>query len=45
MAVVYLSYQNDDEKQFAYATELIEEPLYSSDKAAQQPVFSPDGKR
>ncbi len=37
--------KNDDEKQFAYATELIEEPLYSSDKAAQQPVFSPDGKK
>lgn len=37
--------KNDDEKQFAYATELVEEPLYSSDKAAQQPEFSPDGKK
>ena len=37
--------KSDDEKQFAYATELIEEPLYSSDKAAQQPEFSPDGKK
>ncbi len=37
--------KNDNEKQFAYATELVEEPLYSSDKASQQPVFSPDGKK
>lgn len=37
--------KNEDEKQFAYATEIIEEPLYSSDKPAQQPVFSPDGKK
>ncbi len=37
--------KNDDEKQFAYATEIEETPLYSSDKAAQQPLFSPDGKK
>lgn len=37
--------KNPDEKQFAYATEIVEEPLYSSDKAAQQPEFSPDGKK
>ena len=37
--------KNDKEKQFAYATELVEEPLYTSEKAAQQPVFSPDGKK
>lgn len=33
------------EKQFAYATDLVEEPLYSSELTAQQPVFSPDGKK
>ncbi len=37
--------KNDKEKQFTYSTELVEEPLYSSDKASQQPVFSPDGKK
>lgn len=36
---------NDDEKQFAYATDLVEKPLYSSDKAAQWPDYSPDGKK
>lgn len=37
--------KNDDEKQFAYATEIEETPLYSSDKPSQQPLFSPDGKK
>ncbi|MDE6300479.1 MAG: PDZ domain-containing protein [Muribaculaceae bacterium] len=37
--------KNPDEKHFAYATEIVETPLYSSDKAAQQPAFSPDGKK
>lgn len=37
--------KNPDEKHFAYSTEIVETPLYSSDKAAQQPVFSPDGKK
>ena len=36
---------NDDEKQFAYASDIIEEPLYSCATSAQQPVFSPDGKK
>lgn len=36
---------NDSEKQFAYASDIIEEPLYSCAIAAQQPVFSPDGKK
>lgn len=36
---------NPDEKQFAYSTELNEELLYRGEKAAQQPVFSPDGKK
>lgn len=35
----------DSEKQFAYATDILEEPLYRSEKTAQQPVFSPDGKK
>lgn len=37
--------QNPDEKQFAYATEIVEEPLYKCATAAQQPVFSPDGNK
>ena len=36
---------NKDEKQFAYATDIVEEPLYSSDHAAQWPAFSPDGTK
>lgn len=36
---------NPDEKEFAYATEIEEKPLYSSETPAQQPVFSPDGKK
>jgi len=37
--------KNPDEKQFAYATEIVEEPLYKCATAAQQPVYSPDGKK
>ena len=37
--------KNDDEKAFAYASEIVEEPLYRSEKTAQQPLFSPDGKK
>ncbi len=37
--------KNDGEKQFAYATDIEEELLYSSDKPSQQPSFSPDGKK
>lgn len=37
--------KNEGEKQFAYATDIVEEPLYKSEKTAQQPVFSPDGKK
>ena len=37
--------KDDKEKSFAYATELVEEPLYSCDKPAQQPEYSPDGKK
>ncbi len=36
---------NDDDKQFAYASDITEEPLYSCSTSAQQPVFSPDGKK
>lgn len=36
---------NPDEKEFAYATDLVEELLYSSESSAQQPAFSPDGKK
>ncbi len=35
----------DDEKEFAYATELEEKLLYSCPTAAQQPDYSPDGKK
>lgn len=34
-----------DEKTFPYATELKEELLFSGDKPAQQPQYSPDGKK
>jgi C-terminal processing protease CtpA/Prc/Tol biopolymer transport system component len=37
--------KNPDEKQFAYATEIEEELLYKGDKPAQQPEYSPDGKK
>lgn len=37
--------KNPSEKNFAYATELVEEPLYSCATTAQQPEFSPDGKK
>lgn len=33
------------EKSLAYATDVTEKLLYQSDKAAQQPVYSPDGKK
>lgn len=39
------SIKNPDEKQFAYATEIVEEPLYKCATSAQQPEFSPDGKK
>lgn len=39
------SIKNPDEKQFAYATEIEEKPLYKCSTAAQQPLFSPDGKK
>ncbi len=34
-----------DEKAFPYATDIKEELLFSGDKPAQQPQFSPDGKK
>ena len=37
--------KNPVEKHFAYATEIEEKPLYKSDKPAQQPAYSPDGKK
>lgn len=37
--------KNKDEKSFTYATDLVEELLYSCETAAQQPAFSPDGKK
>lgn len=37
--------KNDDEKQFTYCTEIIEEPLYSCATTAQLPKYSPDGKK
>ena len=36
---------NPKEEQFAYATEIVEEPLYKCETSAMQPVFSPDGKK
>lgn len=37
--------KDPSQKQFAYATDIIEEPLYSCATSAQQPAFSPDGKK
>jgi len=37
--------KNPEEKKLAYATEFVEELLYSCSTSAQQPVFSPDGKK
>lgn len=37
--------KNPSEKNFTYATELVEEPLYSCATTAQQPEYSPDGKK
>ena len=37
--------KNPAEKKFAYATEIVEKPLYKGEKIAQQPAFSPDGKK
>ncbi len=39
------SIKDPAEKRFAYASEIIEEPLYKCATAAQQPAFSPDGKK
>lgn len=36
---------SEDDKNFTYSSGFTEEVLYRSDKAAQQPVFSPDGKK
>lgn len=35
----------DTDRLFCYATDIIEEPLYKCATAAQQPSFSPDGKK
>lgn len=37
--------KNKDEKQFAYATELVEERLTQSDQTSFHPKFSPNGKQ
>lgn len=37
--------KNDNEKEFAYATDIEIEPLYKCSTSAMQPEFSPDGKK
>lgn len=37
--------KNPAEKRFTYATEIVEKPLYKGSGVAQQPAFSPDGKK
>ena len=37
--------KNDDEKEFAYASDIVIEPLYKCETSAMQPLFSPDGKK
>lgn len=38
-------FKNPADKRFTYASEIIEEPLYKGEGVAQQPRFSPDGKK
>ncbi len=37
--------KDPDEKSLLYATELVEKPLYKSEKPSFQPDYSPDGKK
>ncbi len=37
--------KDDKEKQFAYASDIVIEPLYKCETSAMQPQFSPDGKK
>ncbi len=37
--------KDPEEKRFTYASEIVEEPLYKCATSAQQPQFSPDGKK
>lgn len=37
--------KNENEKEFAYATDIEIEPLYICETSAMQPLFSPDGKK
>lgn len=37
--------KDDKEKTFTYATDIVEELLYKGNKPAQQPEFSPNGKK
>lgn len=37
--------KNENEKQFAYATDIEIEPLYKCETSAMQPLYSPDGKK
>lgn len=36
---------SDSDKLFTYADKIVEEPLYACETTAQQPEFSPDGKK
>lgn len=42
---LFIAQPKDTSEQFVYATEIVEEPLYKCATAAQQPSFSPDGKK
>lgn len=37
--------KDPSDSRFAYASEIVEEPLYKCATSAQQPAFSPDGKK
>ena len=37
--------KNEDEKEFAYSTDIEITPLYKPETSAMQPIFSPDGKK
>lgn len=42
---LFIAHPKDTTESFAYATEIVEEPLYKCATSAQQPSFSPDGKK
>lgn len=42
---LFIARPGKNDKSFAYAEDIVEEPLYKCTTSAQQPLFSPDGKK